>query len=98
MLEDEPLSPASARQLIRKILRDPHGLIIFSEHATSVRMVERAITEAEVYACLERGVCGPNITHERGTWRYPIEIPTLTVVVAFDTETQAIVITAWRRR
>jgi len=97
MLEREPLGPVQARQLIRRILKSPDGRIVFSRHAKLERMVERGITEDQVFACLARGHCGPNITFERGTWRYPIETPALAVVIAFDTETMAIVITAWRK-
>ena len=71
--------------------------MVFTQHVLEERMPERGITEAEVFSCLLRGFCGENITFERWTWRYPIETPGLTVVVAFDSETLAIVITAWRR-
>jgi hypothetical protein len=98
MLEEEPLGPVEARQLVRRILRSDEGQLVFSEHALAHRMADRAITEDEVFGCLARGFCGSNITYERGTWRYPIETPDLVVVVAFDTETMAIVITTWRRR
>ncbi len=98
MLDQEPLGPVEARQLIRRILRNPEGRVMFSRHAKVERMVERGISEADIFACLARGHCGSNISFERGTWRYPIETPSLAVVVAFDTETLAIVITAWRKR
>ena len=98
MLDKEPLSPVEARQLIRRILREPGGRVMFSRHARSERMTQRGITEDEVFSCLRRGHCGTNITFERGSWRYPIEIPSLTVVVAFNTVTMAIVITTWRKR
>lgn len=98
MLEKEPLGPVEARQLIRRILRSDEGRILFTKHAVEDSMASRGITDDEVYACLSRGVCGVNITFERGTWRYPIETPALVVVVAFDTETLAIVVTTWRRR
>lgn len=98
MLEKEPLGPVEARQLVRRILRSPDGRVLFTRHALEDSMASRGITEDEVYACLGRGICGANITFERNTWRYPFETPSLTVVVAFDTETLAIVVTTWRRR
>ncbi len=98
MLEEEPLGQVEARQLIRRILSSPDGQVVFTRHALDERMPERGITEDEVYHCLRRGHCGSDITFDHGTWRYPIETASLTVVVAFDTETMAIVITTWRRR
>ena len=97
MLEKEPLDHVEARQLIRKILWSDEGQIVFSHHALKESMPDEAITEDEVVGCLTRGICGQNITYERGTWRYPIETPGLVVVVAFDSEALAIVVTAWRR-
>jgi len=97
MLEKEPLGRVEARQLIRKILLGADGQLIFSVHALRESMPDEEITEDEVIACLRRGFCGENITFERGTWRYPIQTPGLAVVVAFDTEQMAIVVTAWRR-
>ena len=97
MLDKEPLSRVEARQLIRKILRSDEGRLFFTRHALEESMPDENITEDEVVSCLARGFCGPNITFERGTWRYPIETPGLAVVVAFDTETLAIIVTAWRR-
>jgi len=98
MLEKEPLSPVEARQLIRRILREPGGRVMFSRHARRERMLQRRISEDEVLHCLRRGHCGTNITFENSSWRYPIETPGLTVVVAFNSITMAIVITTWRKR
>jgi hypothetical protein len=97
MLEKEPLDCVAARRMIRKILSSEEGQIVFSHHALKESMPDEGITEDEVVSCLYRGFCGPNITFERGTWRYPIETPGLAVVVAFDSEILAIVVTAWRR-
>lgn len=98
ILDCEPLGPVEARQLVRRILKSPDGRVLFTRHAKQERMKERGITEDEVFGCLARGFCGSNITHEKGSWRYPMETPGLVVVVAFDTETLALVITTWRRK
>ena len=98
MLDKEPLDPVQARLLVRRILRSPDGQIVFARHALQDSMAGRGITEDEVFQCLACGFCGSNITFERGTWRYPLETPDLVVVVSFDSETLAIIVTTWRRR
>jgi len=71
MLDKEPLGPVEARQLLRRILRNPDGQVVFTRHAIEDSMADRGIAEDEVYNCLSRGFCGSNITFEQRTWRSP---------------------------
>jgi hypothetical protein len=95
VLEDEPLGEVEARQLIRKILEGENGQVLFSRHARLESMPDENITEDEIIRCLATGFCS-GVTFERSSWRYTMEIPRLAVVVAFNTETNAIVVTTWR--
>jgi hypothetical protein len=95
VLDDEPLGEVEARQLVRKIVHE--GTLFFSRHVREDSMPDRGITEDQVVRCLRRGVC-TNVTFERGSWRYTMEVPDLAVVVAFRTVDQAVVVTVWRVR
>lgn len=87
----EPLNNHDARKLIRQIVQG--GTVIFTVHAQT-RMKERDIPESSVLHALKAGwVDGCDF--ECGSWRYRVMTVQITVVVAFDDETKAIVITTW---
>jgi hypothetical protein len=35
---------------------------------------------------------------ENGEWRYHVETPGMTFIIAFESETTLIIVTAWRRK
>lgn len=93
-LFEEPLGPAEAKGLIRAILKA--GLFSYSRHAKE-EMLRDAMTTLDCENILRAGVVRPP-EYDRGTWRYRVETARMAVVVAFRSETEMVVITAWRRR
>ena len=91
---DKPLRPADARKLIGRILVD--GKLFFSHHAQD-EMAKDKMVEQDAINVLRAGSVDP-AEIERGTWRYSVHTPRFCVVVTFDSETFAIVVTAWRKR
>ena len=89
---DEPLAPEAARQLIREILRA--GRFIYSKHAKEELLVAR-LTTVDCENVLRGGVVRPG-EFENGSWRYRVETGRITVVVAFRSEHELVVVTAWR--
>lgn len=91
---DEPLREIEARQLLHQILVE--GRVIFSRHAL-IEMANDHMIEQDAINVLRAGVVDP-AEWENGDWRYRVHTPRFCVVVAFDSETLAIVVTAWRKR
>lgn len=89
---DEPLKPADARALIRKILKS--GGYRFSEHSAE-EMAKDNLVELDCVNVLRAGQVEPP-DFEKGSWRYRVFTPKIVVVVAFRSETQMSVVTAWR--
>ena len=89
---DEPLGPDAARKLIREILRA--GRFIYSRHAKE-ELLAADLTTVDCENVLRGGVAGPG-EFEHGTWRYRVETSRIAVVVAFRSEDELVVVTAWR--
>lgn len=71
------------------------GTLFFSPHALK-EMEKDGITIDEARSVLRSGVVeGHDLI--RGTWRYRVRRTMNCVVVAFDSETLTIVVTAWRK-
>jgi hypothetical protein len=90
----EPLDNVRARQSIRKVVAT--GDYGFSRHALE-RMQERNMDALDVRNVL-RGGKVDKCEQECGTWRYHVSTPNMTVVVAFRSETELRVVTAWRNK
>jgi hypothetical protein len=90
----EPLSPLEARRLIREILRG--GEVRFTGRALS-EMEKDGVEEIDCVNVLRGGAVGPG-EFENGSWRYRVRASKLTVVVAFRSQTQLVVVTAWREK
>jgi hypothetical protein len=86
------LEPARARQLIRNILNS--GTASFSGHALE-EMAKDDLTTVDCTNVLRGGVV-ETPEFERGTWRYRVRTNRIYVVVTFRSETQLVVVTAWR--
>ena len=80
--------------MIVEILKS--GVLAFSGHAY-VEMAKDNLTETDVRNALRGGVCRPGEL-ENGSWRYRLETNTIGVVIAFRSETHAVVVTAWRKK
>lgn len=91
---DEPLREVEARQLLNRIL--VAGRVVFSRHALD-EMGNDQMVEQDAINVLRAGRFDP-AEWENGDWRYRIHTQRFCVVAAFDSETLAIVVTAWRKR
>lgn len=91
MLE-EPFSPAKARWLIREIIEN--GSLSFSRHAEE-EMVKDELTMVDTTNVLRGGVVDPG-EFENGSWRYRVRTARIAVIVAFRSEAELRVVTAWR--
>ena len=89
---DEPLAPEAAKRLIRDILQN--GRFIYSKHAKE-EMLDDDLTTVDCENVLRGGVVRPG-EREHGTWRYRVETSNITVVIAFRSEQELVVVTAWR--
>ena len=89
---DEPLAPDAAKRLIRDILKN--GRFIYSKHAKE-EMLDDDLTTVDCENVLRGGVVRPG-EYENGTWRYRVETSKITVVVAFRSEQELAIVTAWR--
>ena len=88
----EPLSPPEARRLIQEILET--GSVTFSKHAEE-EMAKDNLTMVDVANVLRGGVLDP-AELENGSWRYRVRTARIAVIVAFRSETELRVVTAWR--
>jgi hypothetical protein len=91
---DVPLREVEARQLLNHILME--GQVVFSRHALH-EMAKDHMIEQDTIHVLRAGRFDP-AEWENGDWRYRIHTQRFCVVAAFDSETLAIVVTAWRKR
>ena len=90
----EPLAPGAAKKLISEILRT--GRFIYSRHAKD-ELVADDLTTVDCENVLRGGVVRPGEL-EHGTWRYRVETSRITVVVAFRSQHELVIVTAWRIR
>ncbi len=88
----EPLEPGAAKRLIRKIIE--LGTVTFSKHALD-EMAKDDLTTVDCVNVLRGGVVQPGEL-ERGSWRYRVTTARMCVVVAFRSEEELVVVTAWR--
>jgi hypothetical protein len=89
---NEPLAPEAAKRLIREILKT--GSFRFTKHAWE-EMAADDLTTVDCENVLRGGVVRPGEL-EHGTWRYRVETSRITVVIAFRSEHDLVVVTAWR--
>lgn len=58
-------------------------------------MLADDLTTVDCENVLRGGVVRPG-EYEHGTWRYRVETSRVTVVVAFRSESEIVIVTAWR--
>lgn len=88
----EPLDARTAKRLIRGIIE--LGTVSFSDHALD-EMANDALSTVDCVNVLRGGVVHPG-EFERGSWRYRVSTARMCVVVAFRSEQELVVVTAWR--
>ncbi len=91
----EPLSSAAAKALIRTILEG--GGVGYRKHALDEMATDKLgpISKMDVTNVLKGGVVEP-AEYESGSYRYRVRTTKVTVVVAFQSSSVAVVVTAWR--
>ena len=89
---DEPFSGPVAKKLVVAILKS--GVLSFSGHAQAEMKADN-MTEVDVRNTLNAGVFVP-VEEVNGTYRYRFDTSRFAAVVAFRSETHAVVVTAWR--
>lgn len=88
----EPVEPERARRLIRGILED--GRAAFSGHALEA-LAEDGLSTVDAVNVLRAGTVEP-AEFEMGSWRYRVRTRQIVVVIAFRSESEIRVVTAWR--
>jgi hypothetical protein len=89
----EPLEPGEAQRLIRENLRQG-GRLTYSPHAFE-EMDQDGLTMVDCANVLRAGmVAAPEL--RKGTWRYRVQTNRICVVVAFRSEDELRIVTAWR--
>ena len=89
----EPWRPDHVRRLLR-ILLGAGGEIRFSRHALD-EMRQDYLTTVDCANVLRAGVLEPGELVS-GTWRYRVRTSRICVVIAFRSERECLVVTAWR--
>ncbi len=91
-MDHEPLSNPEARALARSIVQT--GNVTFSKHVRE-QMADRKLGTGDVLNVI-RGGWVEHSEFENGSWRYRIVTNRMTVVVAFRSEEEFRIVTAWR--
>ncbi|MEL6195937.1 MAG: hypothetical protein AAFZ38_00390 [Myxococcota bacterium] len=94
----EQLTNIQARKLMSFIL-NTGGSVVFRRHALE-ELRKDGCSEADARNVLRNGWLEPNEVGElrNETWRYRFHTHRMCVVVAFDTVTRCIVVTAWEKK
>jgi len=92
---NEPLSPDAATALIRSILHK--GQIAFSRHAIE-ELLKDHLTTVDCVNVMRAGRVKLPADLTKQTWRYRVETPRIAVIVAFRSEEELVVVTAWRAK
>ncbi len=90
----EQLPNHAAKGLIRLILAN--GSFAYTSHAKKELAADQ-LTTVDVVNVLRGGVVEFSELVD-GTWRYRVRTNTIVVVVAFRSENELVVITAWRKK
>ena len=91
----EPFGESEARKRIRAILTD--GTLIVWGHARE-EMAKDALSTPDIENVLWAGRVQEPAEFEREEWRYRFYTGKIAVIVGFDSETEAHVVTAWRSK
>jgi hypothetical protein len=92
---NEPLAPNAATALIRSILQTGH--VAFSQHAMD-ELAKDGLTSVDAVNVMRAGAVKQPADYIKQTWRYRVETSRIAVVVAFRSETELVVVTAWRAK
>ncbi len=90
---DGPLADDEVRRLLREIL-GAHGNVTFTSHAKRA-LEDDGLTTVDAIRVLRSGAV-VSMDLIAGTWRYRVCAARICVVVAFRSESEVVVVTAWR--
>lgn len=90
---DEPLSAAAARKLAKEILET--GTVIFTPHSER-EMAKDRLDSVDAVNVMRAGAYS-EAEWENGGWRHHAFTQKIVVVIEFESETELVVITAWRK-
>jgi Domain of unknown function (DUF4258) len=91
---DQPLLAAAARKLAREILDT--GIVVFPDHALR-EMANDNLADIDVANVIRGGAYG-EAEWENGGWRHHAFTQRIVVVIEFESETELVVVTAWRKK
>ena len=91
----EPLNRNEAKKLIGLIYRE--GSVVYSRHCFK-ELEADGMSTLDVENVLRAGRIMREPEEENGTYRYRVETPLMAVVVAFRSETEICIVTAWRKK
>lgn len=92
---DGPLKGGEAKKLIREIITS--GNLVVWGHARK-EMAKDALDIPDLENVLWAGLVEEPPEFENAEWRYRFYTQKIAVIVAFDSETEAHVVTAWRSK
>ena len=91
---EHPLHPAQVQKIILHCL-DGDGTLVFTQHALD-ELAADDMVERDAKRVMRGGI--KSFDSERhGTYRYKCDTNSACVVIAFDSATATIVVTAWRK-
>lgn len=88
----EPLKPPEAKRLAREIVLS--GVVGFSIHAME-EMAKDDLHSTDCINLLRAGVFGA-AEYTNRQWRYRVTTPRICIVIAFTSESELRIVTAWR--
>jgi len=71
------------------------GVVAYSDPHAKDRLVKHGMTTVDCMNVLRGGVVDPG-EWEGGAWRYRIRTNRFVVVVEFESESEVLIVTAWR--
>ena len=90
-----PLKPQQARELIDAILAA--GTVLLSDPHGVEEMEKDDLDMGDALNVLRAGIVR-DPEWENGEWRYHVETPRMTFIIAFESETTLMIVTAWRKK
>ncbi len=89
------IEKGQARKILAELFNHRPNFVSFTKHALE-KMRERNLKSGDILNVLRAGNILKNPEFENGSWRYSVETAKITVVFAFRTPNQIIVVTSWR--
>ncbi len=90
-----PLKPPEARKVIDAILAV--GTVLLSEPHGVEEMEKDDLDMGDALNVLRAGIVR-DPEWENGEWRYHVETPRMTFIIAFESEATLMIVTAWRKK